>query len=203
MTDLNGQLTNILYLSVVLWSTTIVTDRPIEIDLFGQSERLVWTTKQSSDQPTNNIRHVKYFAQKSQRPIDVSVTLDVCWVIFGQQQPEKVKSACGTVISESQRNNFATICLISKPSCGLICCYIVLYFLLKTALPLPTNYKIKDFVVSQNVPLFSWNRPLRGVQKAFGLPFSMAKTYMPHIKTTSKPLQHGKSFFCQAPPLFL
>ena len=50
------------------------TDRPIEIDLFGRSDRLVWATKQSSHRPTNKIRHVKYFAQKPRRPIDLSVT---------------------------------------------------------------------------------------------------------------------------------
>ena len=37
------------------------TDRPIEIDLFGRSERLVWATKQSSDRPTKNIRHVDQY----------------------------------------------------------------------------------------------------------------------------------------------
>ena len=53
------------------------TDRPIEIDLFGRSERLVWATKQSSDRPTNNIRYVKYFAQKPRQPIDLLVSLDI------------------------------------------------------------------------------------------------------------------------------
>ena len=53
-----------------------VNDRPIDIDLFGRSERLVWATKWSSDRLTKNIRHVKYFAQKSRLPVDSSATLD-------------------------------------------------------------------------------------------------------------------------------
>ena len=39
------------------------TDRQIEINLFGRSEQLVWTSKQSSDRPTKIIRHVKYFGR--------------------------------------------------------------------------------------------------------------------------------------------
>ena len=62
------------------------TDRPIEIDLFGLSERLVWTTKQSSHRLTKNIRYVKYFAQKPQRPIDLLVTLDILGTFFSWQQ---------------------------------------------------------------------------------------------------------------------
>ena len=53
-----------------------ITEKTIEIVIFGRSQRLVWTTKQSSNRPTNNIRHVKYFAQKSRRPVDTSATLD-------------------------------------------------------------------------------------------------------------------------------
>ena len=68
------------------WGQRLDTDRPIEIDLFGRSERLVWTTEQSSDRPTNNIRHVKYFAQKTLQPIDLSVTLDIRGTFFGWQQ---------------------------------------------------------------------------------------------------------------------
>ena len=83
------------------------TDRPIEIDLIGRSEKLVWTTKQSSDRPTKNIGHVQYFAQKSRRAIDSSITLDVRGTCFGWQQLKKKSSACGTVISESQRPNFS------------------------------------------------------------------------------------------------
>ena len=65
-----------------------VNDRPVEIDLFGRSKRLVLTTKQSSDRPSKNIRHVKYFAQKPQRPIDSLVTLDIqgSIFIFGSQK---------------------------------------------------------------------------------------------------------------------
>ena len=49
---------------------------------------------------------------------------------------KEVKSACGTVISESQRPNFSLYCyylfdFILKLSCALIGHYIVLYFLPK------------------------------------------------------------------------
>ena len=37
----------------------LVTDRPIEIDLFGQSQRLVWTTKQSSNPPVQRGDEIK------------------------------------------------------------------------------------------------------------------------------------------------
>ena len=88
------------------------TDGPIEIDLFGRSERLVWATKQSSDRPTKSIRHVKYFAQKLRRPIDSSVTLDVQGSIFIVGSPKNILSAYCTVISESQRPNFGRQCYI-------------------------------------------------------------------------------------------
>ena len=44
----------------------------------------------------------------------------------------------------------ATICLVIKLSCGIIFRYIVLYFLPKGTLLLPTKYKIRGFVVHQN-----------------------------------------------------
>ena len=74
---------------------------PIEIDLFGRLERLEWMTKQSSDRPTNNIRHVKYFAQKPRRPINSSVTLDVQGSILVVWSPKNILLAHCTVISES------------------------------------------------------------------------------------------------------
>ena len=70
-----------------------VNDRPIEIDLFVWSERLVWTTKQSSERPTKNIRHVKYFAKKKRRPIDSSVTLDIQRSIFIVRSQKNILSA--------------------------------------------------------------------------------------------------------------
>ena len=81
--------------------------RPIEIDLFGWLERLEWTTKQSSDRPTNNVRHVKYFAQKPRRPISLSVTLYVQRSILVVGSQKNILSAHCTVISESQRPNFS------------------------------------------------------------------------------------------------
>ena len=82
------------------------TDRPTEIDLFGRSERLVWATKQSTHRPTNNIRHVKYIAQKLRWPIHSSVTLDGKGSIFIVGSSKNILSAHCTVISESQRPNF-------------------------------------------------------------------------------------------------
>ena len=84
--------------------------RPIEIYIFGLSEQLVWTTKWSSGQPTNNIRHVKYFAKKSRRPVDSSATLDAqeSNLVVGSQ--ENIWSASGTVISEYQQPNLSWYC---------------------------------------------------------------------------------------------
>ena len=98
-----------------------ITERPIEIIIFGRSEQLVWTTKQSSDRPTNNIRHVKYFAQKPRRPIDSSFTLDVRGTYFGRQQQLKDILACGTVISESQRPNFGRQCYFLLNFTSILC----------------------------------------------------------------------------------
>ena len=46
--------------------------------------------------------------------------------------------------------SMAAICLILKLSCVLIGRYIVLYFLPKRQLLLPTNYDIRGLVVTQN-----------------------------------------------------
>ena len=88
----------------------LVTDRPIEIDLFGRSQRLVWTTKQSSNRPTNNIRHVKYFAKKFRPPVDSSAALDTQESILLVGSEENIWSARGTVISESQPPNLSLYC---------------------------------------------------------------------------------------------
>ena len=79
------------------------TDRPV-----GRSNKLVWVTKQSSHRPINKIRHVKYFAQKSRRPIDSSFTLEVQGSIFIVGSPKNILAAHCTciVISECQRPNF-------------------------------------------------------------------------------------------------
>ena len=88
----------------------LVADRPIEVDLFGRSQRLVWMTKQSSNRPTNNVRHVKYFGKKSRRSVDSSAALDTQESILFVRSQENIWSACGTVISESQRPNFSLYC---------------------------------------------------------------------------------------------
>ena len=82
-----------------VWSShcTMVNDQSMTDQL-----KLTYLIKQSSDRPNNNIRHVKYFAQKPRRPIDLSVTLDVQGFIFIVRSPRNILSAHWTVISESQ-----------------------------------------------------------------------------------------------------
>ena len=65
MRDLFGRPTDIINLD---------TDRLVEIDIFGRSERFVWPTKYASNRPMKNIRHVKFFGQKPQRFVDWSTT---------------------------------------------------------------------------------------------------------------------------------
>ena len=53
----------------------------------------------------------------------------------------------------------ATFCSILKLSCVLIRCYIVLYFLPKKSILLPTNYKIIGLVIRQNGANIHWLVP--------------------------------------------
>ena len=132
------------------------TDRPIEIDLFGRSERLAWATKQSSDRPTNNIRHVKYFAQKPRRQIDSSVTLDVQGSIFIVGSQKNIMSAHCRVISESQRPNFGRQSYFLLNFKAILCFNWSLHCTVVFAqkLLLATNYEITGLVVSQSGALF-------------------------------------------------
>ena len=95
--------------------------RPIEIDVFGRSERLVCMTKQPSDRPTNNIKHVKYFVQKPRQPIDLSVTLDVQGSVFIVGRPKNMLSAHCTVIYESKRPNFGRRCYFLLKCKAILC----------------------------------------------------------------------------------
>ena len=67
---------------------------------------------------------------------------------------ENIWSACGTVISESQQPNFSLYCYYLLNFKAILCfnwsLHCTVLFLPKRPLLLPTNFKIRDFVVCQN-----------------------------------------------------
>ena len=77
------------------------------------------------------------------------LNLGVRGVFFSWQEPEKIKSACGTVVSESKLYNFSWQYYYLFKSHGLIRRYIALYFLPPKKVFLLTKYEIRRLVVRQ------------------------------------------------------